>query len=471
MKSKIRCLLKSPPGCIPEKIYIAKLIFYEYLGIDVDFQSSEEKKSFELNILFDDKTYSLEFLDSFFKKASSAWLEPATLPDSCTWIKTNEIQGEEIWIPIFHTTDDAAFWKSKEHLTSSDIDIFGLSFFFLSRYEEAVRTSSRDEFGRFCFEKSLSKRTGTANKPVVNMYIDFLAKLIEQITHYPLEKYRKLAFEVIPSHDVDSPFSPSIRTPYWLLRTLGKNLIRDRSTEKFYATARTAYKSSFNQKNDPYNSFSKIVKIDANAGVKGRYFFISGRTGKKVNDGYYHIEEERIKRLLQELHFEGQEIGLHPSFNTYLNPSAIDSEFSRLKRLCENLSIRQDYWGGRQHILRWQCPDTWRHWATARLDYDSTLGFADRPGFRCGICYPYRVYDLIERRELTLIEQPLILMECSLIDSRYMNLGCSDAAFEEVQNLRNECKKFRGQFTVLWHNHRYVSEEEVNLYKFALSGK
>jgi len=34
-----------------------------------------------------------------------------------------------------------------------------------------------------------------------------------------------------------------------------------------------------------------------------------------------------------------------------------------------------------------------RAWADAGMDYDSTLSYADRPGFRCGTCSEYPAFD------------------------------------------------------------------------------
>ena len=56
--------------------------------------------------------------------------------------------------------------------------------------------------------------------------------------------------------------------------------------------------------------------------------------------------------------------------------------------------------GGRQHYLRWKSPDTWRILEKTGLKYDVTLSFADHEGFRCGICFPYKPFDVVENRIL-----------------------------------------------------------------------
>ncbi|MEA1048991.1 hypothetical protein U5801_04080 [Lamprobacter modestohalophilus] len=59
-----------------------------------------------------------------------------------------------------------------------------------------------------------------------------------------------------------------------------------------------------------------------------------------------------------------------------------------LRRVPDDEGIDQPSLGGRQHFLRWETSATARLWDANGLDYDSTLSYADRPGFRCGTCRP-----------------------------------------------------------------------------------
>ena len=96
-------------------------------------------------------------------------------------------------------------------------------------------------------------------------------------------------------------------------------------------------------------------------------------------------------------------------------------------KAAERLGIRQAAWGGRQHYLRFAVPETWRHYASAGLSYDATLAHADQPGFRCGTCYDFPVYDLEQRCPLPLRERPLTVMELTLLDGEYLGLAAEQA--------------------------------------------
>jgi hypothetical protein len=127
----------------------------------------------------------------------------------------------------------------------------------------------------------------------------------------------------------------------------------------------------------------------------------------------------------------------------------------------------QREWGGRQHYLRWENPTTWQNWEDARLDYDSTLGFADQPGFRCGICYEYPVFNLRTRQSLALRERPLVVMDGTLLD--YLKLSL-DASAQRILALAAVCRQFAGDMALLWHNNNLLSQRQRHLYQRVCRG-
>jgi hypothetical protein len=123
--------------------------------------------------------------------------------------------------------------------------------------------------------------------------------------------------------------------------------------------------------------------------------------------------------------------------------------------------IRQSAWGGRQHYLRWENPSTWCNWETAGLDYDTTLAYADRIGFRTGTCHEYGVFDLLERRPLRLRERPFQVMDRSLFE--YMRLP-ADAAMDAVVGVATECRRYGGTLGILWHNNQPLTARDKRWY-------
>ena len=162
------------------------------------------------------------------------------------------------------------------------------------------------------------------------------------------------------------------------------------------------------------------------------------------------------------------EIGLHPSFNTYLDKQQLKREFDNLLSTSEALGIRQDCWGGRQHYLRWRAPDTWQHWDDVGLNYDTTVGFADHVGFRAGTCREFPVFNVETRTALKLIERPLVVMEGTLLGAQYMNED-AEQALDWITRLADTCRRFDGNFTLLWHNSMLFTARLRALFEDAVS--
>ncbi len=93
------------------------------------------------------------------------------------------------------------------------------------------------------------------------------------------------------------------------------------------------------------------------------------------------------------------------------------------------------------------------------MKWDSSLGYADREGFRCGVCYEYSVFNILTRKKLNLKERPLIVMEGSFTTYQ-PNIEPEDMEMK-IKKLIDEVKKFNGEFVFLWHN----SSFNVNQWK------
>jgi len=140
-------------------------------------------------------------------------------------------------------------------------------------------------------------------------------------------------------------------------------------------------------------------------------------------------------------------------------------EANRLRRIMDEEGISQDKIGNRQHYLRWSTPETARNLEQAGISYDTTLGYADHPGFRCGTCFEYHMYDLIERKPLRLKQRPLIVMEESVIDDCYLGMGYADEALDLMRTLKKRALQFGGDFTLLWHNSHFMAAKDREFYE------
>lgn len=340
-------------------------------------------------------------------------------------------------------------------------DILGLIFWMFTRYEE-IEAKNLDKHFRFKATYSHAYKYNYLERPIVDEWLNILEQVIQK--QWPQTKIKKNIFEMKVSHDVDSP------SRYWfisfkqLIVRMGAEILkRGNIINALYAPWIYFNSGKLLHSKDPSNTFDWIMKISEENNLKSAFYFISGRTEPKL-DAVYEIEHEAIRKLMGEIHSRGHEIGLHPSYNTYLNNEALSKELIRLKNVCKEEKIFQNTWGGRMHVLRWEQPKTMNVLEKAKLDYDTTMTYPDRAGFRSGTCFEYPAFDPISDNKLNLRIRPLIAMEGTIIYDRYMGLGTGEYAFKKLKELKDKCRKVGGCFTLLWHNSEFITNDYRELY-------
>lgn len=441
---------------IPEIEYICRIIFSDFLDIEynIKYTHKADRNHWEIH---GENGRSIILPNIFFQTTREQWLSSESLP----------IQPLSIWdlssqniscplvdpkIPIIYGDLNFKSNKDNEHKHFFiPIDIFGSAFFMLTRYEEVVKLD-RDEHSRFPAKASLAFQENFLDRPIINEYIEILWFYLRQICG--TEKRKNRTFKIIPTHDVDNPYHFYFNPAWKKFKSLTGDLIKRKNIKLFSNNALSLMKGT-----DPYNTFDMIMSFSEQADLKSSFYFMAG--GKTRFDPSYPIAHPKMIELINKIHQRGHYIGFHPSYEAGFDENIWQDEFTLLQKTVGNIPLR----GGREHYLRFRTPLTWRFWADSSLEYDSSLCFADMAGFRCGICYPYPIYDLEERKILNIIERPLILMECSVLDKQYMNLGHSQEAIDYMFILKKRCQIFHGEFVLLWHNNRFIDNKEIIFYK------
>lgn len=343
-------------------------------------------------------------------------------------------------------------------------DILGLTYWMLTRQEEVGR-ADLDEHGRFPATASHAYRHDYLERPIVDEWLRVLAQVIART--WPGIGLTQCRFSVKVSHDVDIPSRYGFRTWRGLVRAMGGDVLRRGDVAHALLgpwirlnTRRTLHPS------DPANTFDWIMDLSESLDLTGAFYFICGRTSSV--DADYEPEHPAIRALMRRIHGRGHEIGLHASYGTYQAPALIRREADRLRRIAAEEGITQPEWGGRMHYLRWEQPTTLRAWAAAGMDYDSTLGYADHAGFRCGTSFEYDAFDPVAGEQIHLRVRPLIVMEVTVMAPHYMGLGVGDTALRKFVQLKDVCRATGGCFTLLWHNSNLRSRGERRLYASVL---
>ena len=344
-------------------------------------------------------------------------------------------------------------------------DILGLIYWMLSRLEEVDR-KDLDCHQRFPAISSHAYKNGYLERPIVDEWLVILGQVIKRV--WPSIKLKTHEFSINVSHDVDSPSLYAFKSWGRIIRMMAGHLLKRHDIKAFFTAPYVKLVTGSQLHSlDPFNTFDWLMGMSEANNLRGSFYFICGRTDPAL-DADYEPDHTVIRELMRRIHQRGHEIGLHPSYSTFHQPELIKQEAVRLKRICSEENIVQDGWGGRMHYLRWQQPTTLRAWDEAGMNYDSTLGYADRPGFRCGTCYEYPAFDPVEQEQLNLRVRPLIVMECSVIDSAYLGLGMTVEAVDRVLLLKARCRKLTGSFNLLWHNSYFMTPELKEMYKKCL---
>lgn len=351
-------------------------------------------------------------------------------------------------ISLYNSCEDLYIKKSFDNrkIILTNIDVISDSFFMLSRYEEVMQPEvyKGERYNRFPVTASIAYKYKFLLRPIVNEYIELLWEWIDDMNLGYKRKswWGEKEFAACLTHDVDniqrySKFTPEIRTTLSLL-------LKHKSPSKAIKNIKSFIRSKKNYKKDAFWTFEYITSMEKGYGFNSSFYFISG--GISEFEGNYKINDERILKLIKELEDGEFEVGYHGSFNSYDDFELMKQEKEKIDEI---VSVK-DY-GCRQHFLRFKMPYTLENQARLGLLYDTTMGYAEHEGFRCGICFPYRPYDLIQRKVLNIWEIPPVVMEFTLQGETYRGLS-QEEGLKQIERLIDTIKEYGGVFTLLWHN-------------------
>ncbi len=404
--------------CEAEKRYVFDVVFGEFLGLKYKIEIDTIN---DYEISFDDKKVIIK--DELFSRFPR-YLTHDSIPKNIKYFRE---------IPILYGEPNIRY---SERECVCDIDLIGSIFFMLSRFEESLEHDA-DKFGRFKEAEMLCIKYKFSHLPVVNYYTQWLWELVQYLE--PKAAKKRHSYSILPTHDIDEFF---FYTRDSLLRRMQRAIKLYGNYKQAFAELKEFVKIKLGIQKDPYDKFDYFMNLSEKYGTKSHFFFMSG--GRTRYDNRYHINAPNVKKMMKKIKHREHFIGIHPSYDSYNNFEMLRDEKEALKQ-----ASKTPITSGRQHYLRFDTPLTWQLWEQNQMVWDSSMGFAESVGFRCGVCYPFSVFDVKEQKHLKLIEHPLIIMDCALPrskdDHRAEFVGC-------VRNLSDEVRKFEGEMVVLWHN-------------------
>jgi peptidoglycan/xylan/chitin deacetylase (PgdA/CDA1 family) len=327
-----------------------------------------------------------------------------------------------------------AAWERVESGERPEGDPLAEAFFHLSRLEE--RGGERDRHSRF---------------PATASSLDPLDPPLERLRRtLGLEppRWGGARFAVVLTHDVDVPWrwtSVGIRGAAARMRDHARSGRGGPALREARALAEVPLHKL--RGTDPNWSFERILRIESARGVASTFFVMAGHSHPA--DGAAPETYERLRpRLVRTLLAGGAEIGLHGSYAAAADLDLLRAEKERLEELAGPLA------GHRYHYLRVETERNLAPLAGLGFAYDTSLGFADAPGFRAGIAQPFRPWDWRADAPAGLVEIPLAAMDVTLREERYLGLPTA-AAERRLYDLVASAAEHGGGFSVLWHSDRF----------------
>lgn len=315
-------------------------------------------------------------------------------------------------------------------------DIISCAFFFLSSWQE-YHSERRDQYGRFLYSESLQNTYNFITIPVVNYYFDILKSAIETISKKTLKRklWPDFALAVSLSHDIDKINSGWLEGGFSELKKL-----------RFSSFCRLMLNRLSGK--DPWNNLSEIISIEKNLTVPSTFFFL---TRKGNSNADYELDE--VASYFPKILDAKSEYSLHASLGSCDDPVQLDSE---------KKNLQSETNGNRFHFLKFEPKTFVQNLDKARFSYDTSLGFAEHIGFRNGFCFPFKPYNISEKKVAEFYEIPLMIMDATLSNKSYM--GNNPNKLKIVYDVINEVSKFNGLLTILWHNN-YFSEYKYDGWK------
>lgn len=345
----------------------------------------------------------------------------------------------KIDIPVFYPIRNESFASISNHNLIIHADIVTLSFIMLSRYEEII-FKERDIHDRFEYQNSLAFKYNFIDIPIVDEYAMLLRKwLLKFIPGYKIIKENG---RIVPTHDVDNIFR--FGGFYRNTKTIiGGDIIKRKSLMIALKSVKQCIKASNKKKEDPLIlAIKELIDVSSKAGLRSEFYFLAQRIGQ--NDSRYDIFWPEVKYCFDLISSAGMIIGVHGGYDSYNN----EQVFKQEKKDIESI-YNENITKGRQHYLRFDINNTIKVWHNCGMKQDSTLGYAEREGFRCGTCHEYYLYDFQKDNVSEIKERPLIVMDKTLFEYRGMSI---EEARVAIGKLKDRCLAVGGNFVINWHN-------------------
>ena len=341
-------------------------------------------------------------------------------------INTYQFQDQKVWSiePKDSNRSQNQFFTNARF----GFDVFETIFFHISRVEEwNLKSAQLDAHDRMKAEEMILVKNSLEKIPVVDRLV---IAFFEALGFKPKTFPTKINW----THDID--IIQKFPTFKKVIFAFGNVIFKQRNIRGFFKLT-SQYFDFLKTGKDPFDTFDLLLfKSDSWKDFESSHeyelasktiYILSGGEVPKI-ENHFDLSNPRVIEFINLAKSRGYEIGIHPSYNSHLKKDLFKKEKEALEKL-----IGHDVQATRQHFLRWKFPETPRIIEEMGMKSDSTVGFADRIGFRCGTGFAYHLYDFEKERAFEFLEIPMVVMDVGLMrdahykqDKSYLNRFLSE---------------------------------------------
>ena len=244
---------------------------------------------------------------------------------------------------------------------------------------------------------------------------------------------------VIPTHDID--YFPVGRTNglHRLLKNAAVSLVSSKDPALAIRQIGKALQFALGKRN-PMDQIQALSSLEQHKGVTASYYFLPRCVHPR--DANYSLETPGVIGTLRSLTSAGMEIGVHGTYSCLERAGGLADEY-RLARAAGFPAT-----GGRQHWLRFTLDRLISSLESAGACYDTSLGWADRVGYRGGACFAFPPYNFEQERAANFLEIPMIVMDVALRDQG----SRAETWYSETTRVLSASRRLGwGGISLLWH--------------------
>ena len=413
--------------------YIFDLIIKDLLGISFKFTT-------------DNETFASYNGPKFHYGNNQFWNEP--FQKATNILFEHDITEKELKIVDYK--DVKAFFPVYNEKSVFPFDIFAASFYLVTRYEEYL-PHINDKHNRFQAKDSILFKMNMLEKPLVNIWAIELGNIFKAI--YPDIQLKKKSFTFIPTYDVDAAWAYKNKGIFRAVASSARDILNIDFQE-----LKRRWKVISGKETDPFDTFDYQLQLQKELNLHPLYFILCGEYD--LNDKNISLRNTNFQNLIKRLG-DYAKVGIHPSYNSYLNKEKVKMEIDRLSNV-----LNREITMSRQHFLRLRMPLSYQILIDLDITDDYTMGYATLAGFRAGIADTFRFFDLEHDNVTNLNIHPFAVMDGTMRD--YLELSI-DESYEKVTKLIQEVKNVNGTFILLWHNETLSGEKRwegwITLYR------